>query len=93
MKKNIEQNKDVAEVSDLYFAAFLKTADCEMLGMKLDGRRVIFLFKKTDYYDELNNEFFMEKGSVPPAKYAANIRSLKSAVHAFMQRAAENASK
>lgn len=71
------------ETSDLYFAAYLKTAKMDLLGTKKDGRRVIFLFD--DLGDgtlaKLQIEYINRSSKIVALDYADNIKALKSLCH------------
>lgn len=75
--------QNVMETSDLYFAAFLKTAKVDLLGTKKDGRRVIFLFddRKDGAINQLQIEYINRTSKIVALDYADNIKALKSLCH------------
>lgn len=64
--------------SDLYFAAFLKTAGVPLIdSVKTDGR-TYFIFEKQDSIPDLKRGFFNRTAKIAALDYADDIRSLKS---------------
>jgi len=64
--------------SDLYFAAFLKTAGVPLIdSVKTEGR-TYFLFEKQETIPDLKQAFFNRTAKVGAHDYADDIRSLKS---------------
>ena len=66
------------KTSDLYFSAYLKVAGVELLGTEKVGRKVIFIFKKTDSIKDLKREYFNRSAKVVALNYVDEIRSMKS---------------
>ena len=69
------------KTADLYYAAFLKTADVEFSGTEKDGSRTIFVFKKPDHIRELKTQFFTRQAKVSAMTYADEIKALKTLTH------------
>ena len=44
--------------SDLYYAAYLKVAGCLLKGTEREGRRVFFIFEKTEMIPDLKQQYF-----------------------------------
>ncbi len=67
---------------DLYFAAYLQTANVEMKRTDRENGRVYFVFDATlSNIDELKTGWFNNTAKVPAQPYAHNIKSLKSVCH------------
>jgi len=66
------------KTSDLYFAAYLKVAGVELLGTEREGRKVIFVFRKTDSISDLKKGYFNRSARVLALNYVDEIRSMKS---------------
>lgn len=65
--------------SDLYFAAFLKTAGVPLVGTSREGRVVFFLFEDqgAPAMGSLKTQYFMDQAKVPALSYTQAIKSLK----------------
>lgn len=66
---------------DLYFAAYLQAAGCEMRRTSKDGSRLFFVFIDNGNVDLLKIDYFGRKGKVVALDYADRIQSLKALVH------------
>jgi len=64
--------------SDLYFAAFLKTAGVILIDAVKEEGRTQFVFEKSDSIPDLKRGFFNRSAKVVALDYADDIRSLKS---------------
>jgi len=67
--------------SDLYYAAYLKTAGVPHLDTTREGSRVFFVFEKVDGIRDLKNQFFSRIAKVVAKNYADEISSLKTLTH------------
>ena len=67
--------------SDLYYAAYLKVAGCLLKGTERDGRRVFFIFEKSELISDLKQQYFNRTSKVPALTYADEIRSMKALTH------------
>lgn len=66
------------ETHDIYLAAYLSEAGCELKRRRKQGTRVHFAFTNvTGSVKELREAFFSGKGMVSAAKYADAIRKFK----------------
>lgn len=75
-------DKKAYRTSDLYFAAFLKTAGVPLLPeTDRDGRRIFFLFEWMDSIAELRAQYFNRAAKVSALSFVDEIRSLKSLTH------------
>lgn len=69
------------KTADLYYAAFLKTAQVEFLGTEKDGSRLLFVFVGSEGIRDLKNQFFTRRAKVPALTYADEIKVLKTMTH------------
>ena len=69
------------ETCDLYFAAFLQCAGCEMTHTRREKSRFFFVFKDLGGISELKNEYFGRRSKVDALSYADIVQSLKSLLH------------
>ncbi len=77
---------DGFRTSDLYFAAFLKTAGVPLLGTERDGRRVVFIFDFPvgDPYGirDLKHSYFARVPlKIAPLTFAQEVQALKALVY------------
>jgi hypothetical protein len=69
--------------ADFYLTAFLITTGCPLKGhSKSDQHQTIFEFEDNSELRDLVAKFYSMTSSVEPMAYSANIRSLKSVIHA-----------
>ena len=78
MLNGIQEVENKYKTSDLYFAAYLKVAGIELLGTEREGRKVVFLFRKTDSIPDLKRGYFNRSSKVLALNYVDEIRSMKS---------------
>ena len=69
------------ETCDLYFAAFLQSAGCNMLKTRKDRARFFFVFQDLGGIAQLKNEYFGRRSKVDALSYADCVQSLKSLLH------------
>lgn len=69
------------KTADLYFAAFLKTADVKFLDTEREGDRVFFVFEKTDNIRDLKAQYFARTARVVALSYADEVKALKALTH------------
>ena len=74
----------VFKTTDLYLAAYLKTAGLPLLvAEKSDSDRVVFIFTRIDSVLDLKRAYFKKESKVCALEYADNIKSLKVLIHGF----------
>jgi Domain of unknown function (DUF5659) len=66
---------------DFYLACFLRCAGYELLDLRSDGRRKVFVFKDRPTRREDVISFYGEAGSVRPLAFAAAIKDMKALLH------------
>lgn len=87
MLNGVREVENKYKTSDLYFAAYLKVAGVELLGTEREGRKVVFLFRKTDSIQDLKRGYFNRSSKVVALNYVDEIRSMKSLT--FMAKSGE----
>jgi len=77
------QDKQEFKTSDLYFAAYLKTAGVIMKRTeRSDSGKVHFVFDTSiASIEDLTQGWVNDTGRVPASSYAFNVKSLKSVCH------------
>jgi hypothetical protein len=77
----MDNHDGVYTTSDLYYAAFLKTAGVVLKGTEREDRRVIFVFEASDTLKDLKAQFFNRTAKVSALSYADEIKAMKSLTH------------
>jgi hypothetical protein len=82
------------KTSDLYLAAFLKTAGVVLTGASLqagDRPKVLFEFEDPGgmILRELKDEFFLDRAKINALSYSQNIRLLKILLHRTLPKKGE----
>lgn len=73
---------DEYRTSDLYFAAFLKTAKCHLKNCDIDQRnKITFIFESNPRISDLLLGWTNRTEKVSALDYADNIKNLKSLCH------------
>ena len=72
---------DAFETRDFYLACFLRCTGYELLDLRAEGRRKVFVFqdRRTRRKDVIT--FYGEGGSVRPLAFAAAIKDMKALLH------------
>jgi hypothetical protein len=66
---------------DFYLACFLRCIGYELLDLRNEGRRKVFLFQDCPTRRNDVMAFYGEAGSVPALAYAAAIKDMKALLH------------
>lgn len=69
------------ETCDLYFAAFLQCAGCDMVKTRKEKSKFFFIFQDLGGISHLRNEYFGRRSKVDALSYADRVQSLKSLLH------------
>jgi hypothetical protein len=69
------------KTTDLYFAAYLKVAKMNFIGVEKKGDRIFFLFEESELIKPLKRDYFNRKGEVPALTYMDEIKALKTIIH------------
>lgn len=77
-----EINDGKYKTADLYYAAYLMTAQVEFTGVEeAASGRVVFVFTRPENIRDLKMQFFTHRARVSALTYANNIKTLKSIIH------------
>lgn len=71
--------------SDLYFASFLKSAGVPFIGAEKEGRKVLFIFDRSDAIKDLKREYFNRTAKISALSFVDEIRNLKSLTYISMR--------
>lgn len=66
------------ETNDLYYAAFLKSAGCNLVDFRNQSGKITFVFENTPRIKDLMLDYSNRKAQISALDYADNIRNLKS---------------
>jgi hypothetical protein len=69
------------ETRDFYLACFLRCTGYELLDLRDEGRRKVFVFQDRPKRRDDVMAFYGEAGRVPPLAYAAAIKDMKALLH------------
>ena len=69
------------ETRDFYLACFLRCAGYELLDLRAEGRRKVFVFQDRPARRDDVIAFYGEAGSVRPLAFAAAIKDMKALLH------------
>jgi hypothetical protein len=69
------------ETRDFYLACFLRCAGYELLDLRAEGRRKVFVFKDRSTRRNDVMTFYGESGSVRPLAFAPAIKDMKALLH------------
>ncbi len=69
------------ETRDFYLACFLRCAGYELLDLRAEGSRKVFVFQDRPTRREDVISFYGEGGNVRPLAFAAAIKDMKALLH------------
>lgn len=78
LQSDLVTTNDGTRTCDLYLAAFLQTAKCQMKDTFRDNRKVYFIFETTEILNQLKMDYLTRQAPIDALTYADNIKSLKS---------------
>jgi len=74
--------EDQYECHDIYLAAYLSEAGCELKGRRRQGHRVFFQFTNAaGPIESLREDFYSGRGKVTASKYADSVKKFKELCH------------
>jgi hypothetical protein len=74
-------NQCAFETRDFYLACFLRCAGYELLDLRGEGRRRVFVFQDRPTRRDDVMAFYGEAGSVRPLAFAGAIKDMKALIH------------
>ena len=69
------------ETSDFYLACFLRCAGYELVNLRTDGRRKVFVFRDRPERPADVMAFFGDSTTVRPLAFTATIKDMKGLLH------------
>jgi hypothetical protein len=74
-------DKAMFMTSDFYLACFLRCAGYELLDLRAEGRRKIFVFQDRQTRRDDVMAFYSDAATVRPLSFAATIKDMKGLLH------------
>ena len=66
----MENNNQHYKTADLYYAAYLRVAGCQLMDCVKEQGRCYFMFEPNPNMRDLKRDYFNRKGKVPALQYA-----------------------
>jgi Domain of unknown function (DUF5659) len=77
----VESGQKSFETRDFYLACFLRCAGYELLDLRAEGRRKVFVFQDRPSRRDDVMAFYGDAASVRPQAFAATIKDMKGLLH------------
>jgi hypothetical protein len=81
-KRSITGAREVTfETRDFYLACFLRCTGCDLLNLRAEGSRKVFIFRDrpSRCHDVLT--FYSDEVAVPPMAFSSTIKEMKGLLH------------
>jgi hypothetical protein len=69
------------ETRDFYLACFLRCTGYELIDLRAEGRRKVFVFRDRPTRHEDVLAFFRDNAAVPPLAFSSTIKDMKALLH------------
>ena len=69
------------ETRDFYLACFLRCTDYELLDLRSEGLRRVFVFRDKEARRDDVMAFFGDGATVPPLAFSSTIKEMKALLH------------
>ncbi len=69
------------ETRDFYLACFLRCTGYELMDLRAEGRRKVFVFRDRPTRRDDVLAFYGERAAVPPLAFSATIKDMKALLH------------
>jgi hypothetical protein len=79
--ENLKRRNATFETRDFYLACYLRCAGYELLDLRDDGRRKVFVFQNRASRRDDVMAFYGDATSVRPSAFAATIKDMKGLLH------------
>ena len=67
--------------SDFYLACFLRCSGYELIDLRAEGRRKVFVFRDRPTRREDVMAFYVDGAAVPPLAFSSTIKDMKALLH------------
>jgi hypothetical protein len=72
---------DAFETRDFYLACFLRCTGYELLDLRAEGRRKVFVFRDRPSRHEDVLSFYGDGAMVPPLAFSTTVKDMKALLH------------
>jgi hypothetical protein len=72
---------NVFETADFYLACFLRCVGYDLLDVKRDGRKSVFVFQDRPERRATTIAFYNDEGEVRPLSFVGAIKNMKALIH------------
>jgi len=69
------------ETRDFYLACFLRCTGCDLLDLRAEGLRKVFVFQDRPTRRDDVMAFYGERAVVPPLAFSSTIKDMKALLH------------
>ena len=69
------------ETRDFYLACFLRCTGYELLDLRAEGRRKVFVFRDQPCRHDDVLSFYGDRATVPPLAFSTTIKDMKALLH------------
>ena len=80
-KSSVVAQVEGFETRDFYLACFLRCAGYELLDLRAEGRRKVFVFRDRPSRREDVLSFYGDGATVPPLAFSTTIKYMKALLH------------
>jgi hypothetical protein len=81
MTREAKHTEDAFETRDFYLACFLRCTGYELLDLRAEGRRKVFVFQDRATRRNDVMAFYGDATSVRPLAFSATIKDMKALLH------------
>jgi hypothetical protein len=69
------------ETRDFYLACFLRCTGYDLIDLRAEGRRKVFVFRDRQTRRDDVLAFYGQGGAIPPLTFSATIKDMKALLH------------
>jgi hypothetical protein len=80
-KHNVEAREGGFETRDFYLACFLRCTGYELLNLRAEGRRKVFVFRDRPSRRDDVLSFYGDGAMVPPLAFSTTVKDMKALLH------------
>jgi len=81
LNKRSVANASVFETRDFYLACFLRCTGYDLINLRDEGRRKVFVFRDRPTRRDDVMAFYGERAAVPPLAFSSTIKDMKALLH------------
>jgi len=75
------EGRDAFETRDFYLACFLRCSGYDLIGLRAEGRRKVFVFGDRPTRSDDVLAFYADGAVVPPLAFSSTIKDMKALLH------------